>query len=1017
MTPGLEQELLRRYVEQNDAEAFRELVENHRDMVFSVCKRILRNAADAEDAAQNSFLQLARKARRLKAPIAGWLHHIAVQISINMHKQNAARTARQTKAAALRASTREPTWDELQGAIDEVIARLPERLRVPVILHYLEGRKQEEIAAELGITQSAVSKRLAHGIETLRKRLTKSGAILSGVALATLLAANSVEAAPATLILDGGKMAFAGLASGAKAATTAGAAVLKWGIGIAIAVAAILTGVVVAQKETSSTTTQPVVFAPGAPTLEVEATEKQGGNLILGKVLLPDGRPAEGATVRFYYCHDSTGYGSCALGQATTDIQGRFKLAWPKYEPPPLVPICPSLRYILVATREGYAPGMAFPGAQIGQEQLVQLEEGRTIEVAVDERGRPAEGAKVSVLLTHDRWNLTDRHSSDPYGLEPFSGDLVSARSDARGRVLFSGFPLEGAFVEASLGGKQDAALPEIEQSASPVTLELRSRMAWIRGVVTGAEDGKPLAGMVVSPYPATSWVMTDAEGRFAIRVDVSELSSRLGLDPHAPLPVLRVQDPAFEPSYASAFVLGTGFDPQKELTIGMIRGERVRVRVADADTGKPLAGVCVQAKPPVRAPDDARQERREAGADGQLTPNQRLTDREGNACFCLPPNQETEFKAIRATGYAVTLSDAPRATIAPNTLPERGITVNASVLPEAIANIVVKTIDGWATPRASLLIVASTGPASAYFTGTGADNRLRLMGLAAGADLEIEGRSGEQDMAGFATVAGLKPGSSPPIEVILQPARKGRIIVKDEQDRAVPASVIVWALSRDRFSTAPHNCTWDAGRLDYAVPGLVPNHEYIVSVTKEGYVQDEDRSWQFGEDEETPTAIVQLRLPRPAQAEPTAAGVARISPEEEFTQSLASLKDAQWSKADPEQTNLTWYALNEGIALADANSKQVKRFTELLGERDFVPSSIAFGKDKVWLGTNKGLFAWDRKDMFWTRFAVGGKFVDLPVRGLSLTDTGKLLVTIERDAKSHTFEYDTKALTWRELP
>ena len=71
---------------------------------------------------------------------------------------------------------------------------------------------------------------------------------------------------------------------------------------------------------------------------------------------------------------------------------------------------------------------------------------------------------------------------------------------------------------------------------------------------------------------------------------------------------------------------------------------------------------------------------------------------------------------------------------------------------------------------------------------------------------------------------------------------------------------------------------------------------------------------------------------------------------------------------------------------------------------------------DKVWLGTSKGLFAWDRKDMFWTRFAVGGKFIDLPVNEVSLNDGGKLLVTVEKDQTTRRFEYDSRTATWKEL-
>ena len=78
-----ETELLVRYRRAQDAEAFRALVEGHQDMVFAACRRILGNRADAEDAAQDCFFRLARHAEGLRPPIAGWLHTVAVRVSLD----------------------------------------------------------------------------------------------------------------------------------------------------------------------------------------------------------------------------------------------------------------------------------------------------------------------------------------------------------------------------------------------------------------------------------------------------------------------------------------------------------------------------------------------------------------------------------------------------------------------------------------------------------------------------------------------------------------------------------------------------------------------------------------------------------------------------------------------------------------------------------------------------------------------------------------------------------------------
>lgn len=115
----------------------------------------------------------------------------------------------------------EPTWREIAPHIDEALAELPEDIRAPLVLHYLEDRSQEEVAAELEVNQSTVSRRLEKGVAELREKLRKAGVVASAALLATLLGQEAAQAAPATLVASLGKMAIAGVGKAGAVGATA----------------------------------------------------------------------------------------------------------------------------------------------------------------------------------------------------------------------------------------------------------------------------------------------------------------------------------------------------------------------------------------------------------------------------------------------------------------------------------------------------------------------------------------------------------------------------------------------------------------------------------------------------------------------------------------------------------------------------------------------------------------------------------------------------------------------------
>ena len=180
--------LLQQFVASGDEDAFAKVVARHGGLVLGVCRRILQNSADAEDAAQATFIALALKARRLRtrSEIAGWLHHVARHVALDVYKANQRRERRNQEYHAaseeLASNASQPWMREL----DTAIAALPAKLRTTVIQTYFEGLPAEAIARLEGCSPSAVSMRLTRARERLRKSLLRYGA---AVALEGFLAA------------------------------------------------------------------------------------------------------------------------------------------------------------------------------------------------------------------------------------------------------------------------------------------------------------------------------------------------------------------------------------------------------------------------------------------------------------------------------------------------------------------------------------------------------------------------------------------------------------------------------------------------------------------------------------------------------------------------------------------------------------------------------------------------------------------------------------------------------------
>src|SRR5207249_9800515 len=131
-------------------------------MVYGVCRRLLNNHHDAEDAFQATFLVLAHKAATVvpRALVGNWLYGVAYHTALKVQAQIRLRRWKERKAAAMpRADAPEELWRQLEPHLDRELHRLPDKYRVPIVLCDLEGKSRKEAARQLGCPEGTVASR------------------------------------------------------------------------------------------------------------------------------------------------------------------------------------------------------------------------------------------------------------------------------------------------------------------------------------------------------------------------------------------------------------------------------------------------------------------------------------------------------------------------------------------------------------------------------------------------------------------------------------------------------------------------------------------------------------------------------------------------------------------------------------------------------------------------------------------------------------------------------------------
>jgi RNA polymerase sigma factor (sigma-70 family) len=215
-------DLLEGFITRRDEAAFAALVRRHGPMVLGVCRRVLGNEADSEDAFQATFLVLVRKVASItpRGMVGNWLYGVANTTALKARAMRTKRLAKEREAAA-RPKPEGPaqTWERLSALLDQELKALPDKYRAVIVLCDLEGKSLKEAARLIGCPLGTVGTRLARGRGLLSKRLARHGLMVPGGMVATAIGQIAAGAGMPPLLMCLTIKAALSVAAGQAAAT------------------------------------------------------------------------------------------------------------------------------------------------------------------------------------------------------------------------------------------------------------------------------------------------------------------------------------------------------------------------------------------------------------------------------------------------------------------------------------------------------------------------------------------------------------------------------------------------------------------------------------------------------------------------------------------------------------------------------------------------------------------------------------------------------------------------------
>ncbi len=459
-------QLLDRFVERREASAFEAIVERYGPLVWGVCRRVLRDHHDAEDAFQATFLVLARKAASVmpREKLGNWLYGVAFQTAMKARATRAKRRVRERPAREMTEPEAVPDEhvDEMLSRLDREVTRLPETYRMPIILCELEGKTHRQAAEQLGWPVGTVSGRLSRARALLARRMSRRDSPLTAGVLAVPLAHDAARAGvPANLVRPtaqaaslsmAGKAATAGVVSARVAALTG--EVLKTMVlnKLKLATAMLLVALALAAGGTS------FVGLPAA----VQETAKSADSVTI-RVVDERGRAISGADVWMQVILHDNATGTLTdrpTGHGTTDGQGRYLMPVPEgWRPPP-----GDRRFGLLVVAWAHAPGHQLAAANAWkafyrEAQSVELTLGPSTDtefLVLDPEGKPVAGATVEPREVQTPVGLTYSSRSQVHSAHPGGGHRCRRPRPVPGLAV-RGIPL-GADYDPESGYSAPAA-------------------------------------------------------------------------------------------------------------------------------------------------------------------------------------------------------------------------------------------------------------------------------------------------------------------------------------------------------------------------------------------------------------------------------------------------------------------------------------------------------------------------------------------------------------------------------